>query len=167
MSEKQAQEAPSKSQRKRDATRLQELGAALVELPAAKLATFALPENLLRAIADARGIQAHGGRRRQMQYIGKLMRDVDPGPIEEKLEQIRVGHHTASAHFHRLERLRERLIEDGDEALTELLSDHADLDRQQLRQLVRKARQEREKQQAPRAARQLFRYLRQHLGDGD
>lgn len=164
-------EMPSKSQLKRDAEAVQALGRELVELPPARYAAVMskldLPENLREAIEACRAIHARGGRKRQLQYIGKLMRGVDPEPVRRALAAL-AGHDAAeTAALHRLERWRERLIEEGDAALAELLDEYPLADRQQLRQLVMKARKEREAGQSPAAARALFRALRELAERGE
>lgn len=154
-------ERPSRSQLKREAEALQDLGLALVELPQAKLDRVELPEKLREAIDLARRITAHGGRRRQLQYIGKLMRTLDAEPIRAQLEAMQQADRRAAQRFHLLEALRDRLIAEGDDALGELLERYPQADRQHLRQLVRQAQQERDKHKPPASARSLFRYLRE------
>lgn len=151
--------AVSKSQRKRDMTALQDLGADLVSLPASQLETFDLPDNLRAAILEARRLTSHGALRRQMQYIGKLMRTVESEPIAARLAAIRGESLAAKAEFHALERWRDRLLAD-DDALTDWLAAHPGSDAQQLRQLIRNARREAAESKPPKAARALFRYLR-------
>src|SRR5437667_10613042 len=106
--------APSKTRRKAAMHELQDLGEALVALDARRLAALAaevqLPERLVDAIAATRTITAWGGRKRQLQYVGKLMRDVDPGPIRHRLDAWAHGHHQDTARQHALEHLRERLL---------------------------------------------------------
>lgn len=152
---------PSRSQLKRDAEALQDLGLALVELPQAKLDRIELPEQLREAIDLARRITAHGGKRRQMQFIGKLMRKLDAEPIRAQLEAMQQADRRAAQRFHLLEALRDKLIAEGDDALGELLERYPTADRQHLRQLVRQAQQERDKNKPPASARSLFRYLRE------
>ncbi len=149
----------SKSQRKRDMTALQDLGEELVKLAPARLARLDLPESLLAAILEAQRLNSHGAIRRQMQYIGKLMRDVDSAPIAAQLAAIRGESAEAKAQFHALERWRERLLED-DAALTEWLAKHPGADAQQLRQLIRNARRELVEGAPPKSSRALFRLLR-------
>ncbi len=153
----------SKSQRKRDSHALQAMGERLVRLSAHQLTQVPLPEELLRAVAEARRIKAHGGRRRQLQYIGKLMRHMDPEPIRAALEAIDNTSHAAVAEMHRLEHWRERLLAEGDSALGELADQHPALDRQLLRNLVRRAMAEREAAKPPKAYREIFRYLKELL----
>lgn len=154
-------EPPSKSQRKRDMSALQELGQALLELPAARLAKVDMPEALRLALADAQRITKHEAKRRQLQYIGKLMRAVDPAPLQTAVDAAE-GHSAAeNAHFHRLERLRAMLLEDETTALSEIAAAHPGADLQQLRQLRRNALRERELAKPPRAFREIFRVLRE------
>ncbi len=154
-------ERPSKSQRKRDMNALQELGEALVELPESALRKITMPEELRDAVHQARAIKAHGGRKRQLQYIGKLMRNIDATPIREALEQRTQQARSSAHHFHQLERWRDRLLSEGDEVIEEVCERYPAAERQRLRQLVRQSRKETELQQAPKSARQLFRYLRE------
>jgi ribosome-associated protein len=156
-------ERPSKTQRKKEMTALQALGARLVRLNAAQLAQVALPDRLREAIEAAHRITAHEARRRQLQYIGKLMRQVEPGPIERALEDLAGDSRAAVALMHHCERWRDRLLDD-DAALTELLSAHPDLDAQALRATIRAARRERDGQQPPKHARALYRLLHEVLG---
>ena len=108
-----------------------------------------------------RKIKKHGGLKRQLQYIGKLMRNMDVEFIQVYLESLKQIHQNASRQFHELEQWRDRLIDEGDPAINEILSQFPNADRQHLRQLVRKASAERKKETEPRAARILFRYLRE------
>ncbi|HEY9147482.1 MAG TPA: ribosome biogenesis factor YjgA, partial [Gammaproteobacteria bacterium] len=98
----------SKSQLKRESHALQELGEALVELPASKLAQIPMPEELADAVALARKITARGGRKRQLQYIGKVMRQIDPEPIERAMEGLKADSARETARLHKLEQWRER-----------------------------------------------------------
>jgi ribosome-associated protein len=157
----EAPEAPSKSRRKRDMLELQKLGEELLAFPEAALRQMGLPELLFEALESARRIKAHGGHRRQLQYIGKLMRNLDTGPIRAAIASRRQQETTHSRAFHRLERLREALIDDGEAAIAGVLEQFPAADRQQLRRLARQARKERETRQPPHAARALFRYLRE------
>ena len=156
----QAEEKPSKTQRKREMHELQALGARLVELNSDQLEEVGLPEGLRHAIEFAQRTTKHEAKRRQMQYIGKLMRSVDPAPIREKLK-IWDGvsaEHTAKQH--RVERWRDLLIED-ESKVDELLRAHPAIDARHLRALARKAREERASGASPRAYRELFRTLRE------
>lgn len=156
-------ERPSKSQRKRDMQALQDLGVALVKLGAEQVRKLDLPEKLREAVLQAQRITSHEGRRRQVQYVGKIMRQVDPAPIEEQLAVINGESKSAVALMHRCERWRDRLIED-DNALTEFLAEHAIEDVQSLRAMIRAARKEHAGGQPPRHARELYRLLYERLG---
>jgi len=155
----------SKSQLKRESHALQELGEALVELPASKLAQIPMPEELADAVALARKITARGGRKRQLQYIGKVMRQIDPEPIERAMEGLKADSARETARLHKLEQWRERLIAEGDEALAELLDEFPHADRQHLRQLMRNAMREAKQNKPPKSARELFRYLRDLMAE--
>lgn len=151
----------SKSQLKREMTALQDVGEGLVGLTASQLAQFDLPESLHDAIVAARNITQRGARKRQLQYIGKLMREVDAEPILQALEVIKNPGREAAERLHKVEHWRDRLLTQGDNALQELLVKYPSADRPHLRQLIRKAEAERAAEQAPRAARLLFEYLRE------
>ena len=152
-------EGPSKSQLKRESLALQDLGAELVKLPESQLAALDLPEKLRDAIELARRITSHGAQKRQRQYIGRLMHDVDAEPIRALLEQLRGSDRVSKARFQETERWRDRLIAEGDTALAEFLERRPTADRQHLRRLVREAAQEAAAGRPPRHARELFRYI--------
>ena len=151
---------PSKSQRKRDADALQKLGTDLLGIPESEWTVMQLPENLVLALRDAKRLRSRGARKRQLQYIGKLMRAIDPQPIQSYIRQSRLKARQQARRQHEIEHWRERLIAEGDQALEAFLEQHAQADRQHLRQLIRQARQERAHKKPPRYGRALFRYLR-------
>lgn len=154
---------PSKSQQKRDMHALQDLGETLVELDPRRLADLAaevdLPERLVEAIVAARGITAWGARKRQLQYVGKLMREQDPAPIRARLDRWAQGHDIDVARQRSLERWRERLLAEPD-ALDALAEAYPRLDRPRMRSLVARALEERSRDSAPHAYRELFRALK-------
>lgn len=152
-------EIVSKTKRKQEMHELQALGVALVALTETQLDDLSLDDNLHRAVLEAKRITAHEGRRRQMQYIGKLMREVDPAPIRAKLDQVTGSSTQATALQKRLEALRARLLAD-DEALTQYAATHPAADIQTLRNLIRNSRKEHEDGRPPRAYRELFRLLK-------
>jgi len=154
-------ELVSKSQLKRESQALRDLGSTLIELPEPQLARIPLPEDVAAAVAEARRIRSHGARKRQMLYIGKLMRHLDPKPIREALLRLEEGHIEDRAKFHRIEQWRDRLLSEGDGALGELLDEYPAADRQHLRALLRKAAKEQREAKPPATARQLFKYLRE------
>jgi ribosome-associated protein len=161
MNHSQSEDAPappSKSQRKRESSALQDVGKMLVKLPTERIRKLDLPDALRTAVLEAQRITSHGALRRQMQYIGRLMRDVDAEPIIAQLAAIRGASESTRAEFHALERWRERLLAD-DAALTDWLAIHPLSDAQQLRQLIRNARREAAESKPPRASRALFRML--------
>lgn len=154
---------PSKTQRKKEMHDLQALGAELVELNEQQLASIELPERLLDAVKEAQRMTKFGAIRRQMQYIGKIMRDVDPEPIRNRLSAWNAVSTESTARLHTIERWRARLLED-ENAMTELLRDHPQADAARLRTLVRNALQEREEGKPPRSFRALFQALGDILG---
>jgi ribosome-associated protein len=159
-----AAQPPSKTRRKADMHALQDLGEALVGLDARRFDVVVeeaqLPERLVDAIRAARSITAHGGRRRQLQYVGKLMRGVDPAPIRARLDAWAEGRDADAAKLHALERLRERLLTEP-AALDDLVATHPTVDRPRLRSLIAKAKDERARSAPPHAFRELWRALRE------
>jgi ribosome-associated protein len=153
-------EKPSKSAMKRAMTDLQDLGEALVGLSKEQLQRIDLPEDLRDAVRDAQRFTQHEARRRQLQYIGKLMRALDPGPIRAALDDIKGVSAAANARMHALERLRERFLAD-EKVIAEIAAAHPGADLQHLRQLRRNALKEQELGKPPRAFRELFRTLRE------
>ena len=164
-------ERPSKSQRKRDMAALQDLGTELVMLNADQLAQIELPERLHEAITDAQRIRDFEGRRRQMQFIGKLMRKLEPEVLEavkQALSEQSIAPAAETAALHEAERWRDRLIAD-DDALGGWIETHPATDSQQLRALVRQARKDMKTGpagEAPRqgkAYREIFQLVRAQL----
>lgn len=150
---------PSKSRLKRDMHALQALGEALVGLSAERLGKVPMPDNLREAVLEAQRIRQHGARRRQLQYIGRLMRNVEAEPIQEALDRLSGNSREEVARQHRIERLREELLEDED-VLTRIADQWPAADLQQLRVLRRNALKDREKDKPPRSFRELYRVLR-------
>ena len=157
-------ERPSKSERKRRSDELQALGEELIDLPQTELDAMPLPETLRDAVMLARRITAHGGLYRQKQYIGKLMRKIDAEPIRAALNAKRERERAEALRFRRIEQWRERLLRDGPAALEALFAEAPEsLDRQVISELLDQARSERARNAPPRAARELFRVLRDAL----
>ena len=154
-----------KQQQKREVEAAQALGSVLVELPDAQFTRLidklALPDTLRESLVQCRSMKAREGRRRLVQYIGKLMRDIDPAPIQQMLAEFERGGQVATAQLHQIERWRERLLAEGDEALKDFVRIHPQADAAQLRQLIVSAHKELSEKQSPRAARKLFKYLRE------
>src|SRR2546423_8339432 len=153
------QEIVSKTKRKQEMLELQALGAALLELPETQLRAMGLAENLLQAVLEAKRIKSHEAKRRQVQYIGRLMREVDAEPIRAQLAAIDGHSAQAAARHRRMEAWRERLMLD-DEALTEFAAAYPGADLQGLRTLIRNARREAKQAKPPRAYRELFRFIK-------
>ncbi len=153
---------PSKSQLKRDMHDLQSLGEDLLTLPASRLEPLNLPEILLDAIKAAKKISNFEGRRRQMQYIGKLMRKIDAEPVRQAVADFKLGRAQDSLTLHESEAWRERLLAQ-DDALQDFIAQHAGVDVQQLRSLVRAARKDAAaapEQRSGRAFRELFQFIK-------
>ncbi|SHO54861.1 ribosome biogenesis factor YjgA [Vibrio quintilis] len=149
----------SKTEMKNDMTELQKLGEALVALKPAILEKFPLSQELADAIKDAQRFK-NEARRRQLQYIGRLMRHIDPGPLQAALDRYNNKHAQATAVLHRLENLRDRIISEGDTAIDEAIDKYPQAERQQLRQLARQAKKEQQQQKPPKASREIFQILK-------
>ena len=148
----------SKSRRKRESHALQDLGEALVVLPAEQLQRIELPEKLRNAVAEARTITKHEARRRQMQYIGKLMRLIDAGPIRAQVEAIHAPSEQATALFHLAERWRAELLANED-AMAGFSREFPSADAGEVARLVAQAKAERQAGRAPKYFRELFQYV--------
>lgn len=157
---------PSKTRLKQAMHELQDLGEALVALPDERIGALDLPESLRVAVQELRRTRSHEGRRRQMQYIGKLMRRVDPEPIRAAVAAMRLGPARDALALHQAEDWRRRLI-DSDEAASAWLAEFPQADLQQLRSLVRAARKDAAASpelRSGRAYRELFRYIAREAG---
>jgi ribosome-associated protein len=154
-------ELPSKSELKRQMLALQKLGEQLLDLPQKELDNLILPEQLMDALMLAKRIKNREGKRRQLQYIGKLMRTIDAEAIRQKLQQRDQLDQQKNSQFHALEQLRDELISSGITAVEQVLIRYPDADRSRLKQLLRSAVKEKQQQQPPKSARKLFRYLRE------
>ena len=158
-------ERPSKSQRKRDMAALQDIGAELVMLSADHLAQIELPERLLTAVVDARRISNFEGRRRQMQFIGKLMREIDPSPIRARLDLLSGATRESVTQQRLVERWRERLLAE-DDALTLFAAEYVGCDLQHLRSLIASVKRDRTLNRTPKNYREIFRTIREIVGAG-
>src|SRR5580700_8609546 len=154
----------SKSARKREAASLQELGVQLSALPEQEMAALDLPEKLFVALRDLRRLPSHGAQVRQRQYIGKLMRNIDPEPVLAKLAERKQRHDLEIRQFQEIERWRDRLLSEPASGLDELLRAYPQTDRAALVKLLEKAERERLEQRSPVGARELFAFLRRLLG---
>lgn len=164
----QEYERPSKSELKRQMEELQKLGAQLVAEPRDRVKRVPMPDEVKDAILMCQTITNHEGRRRQLQYVGKMMRtlsDEEVAVIQRTIDSWKGASKAETAALHALERRREKLLAD-DKALTELLSEHPELDVQHLRTLIRNARKEQAENKPPKAYRELFQILKE-LGKQD
>lgn len=163
-------DGPSKTQLKREVHELQDLGVALLALPAARRAAIEMDERLREALGEHARMPTREAKRRHLQYIGKLLRDTETGPVRRALEAFHSGDARA---LHEAERWRERLLA-SDDALGDWIKTHPDGEVQPLRALIRKARREQAEAEAAdrdsgkavgkgRAYRELFQMLRAHL----
>jgi len=151
----------SKSQRKRELDGLRQLGQKLLDFSEDSLRRLGLPELLLDAVLAGKKITSHVARKRHLQYIGKLLKEIDAAPVRAAVEAREHQHDTSTREFHLLESLRDQLLARGDEAIPAVLAQFPRTDRQHLRKLVRQARQQHATGQPAGAARALFRYLRE------
>jgi len=154
-------EDKSKSERKREMTALQELGERILELPQEQLNEIGMPRELRDAVLLAKSLNSHSALRRQMQYIGVLMRRIGPEPVRQAINEIDKGQKRKAREFQQLELLRDRLLEGDDAVFEEIVSRFPDADIQKLRQLVRSACKEEKGEKPPKQSRALFRYLRE------
>ena len=154
----------SKSARKREAASLQELGVQLAALPDQEIKALGLPDTLFVALRDLRRLPSHGAQVRQRQYIGKLMRAIDPEPVLAKLAERKQRHDLEIRHFQQIERWRDRLLSEPEAAVGDLVKEYPSIDQPALMKLLEKAERERLEQRSPVGARELFAFLRQLLG---
>jgi ribosome-associated protein len=151
---------PNKTRIKKDIAALFELGEEISELSLATIVSFDLPENIHKAVVEVASMPHKGARKRQLKYIAGQLHKIDVEPILEKLARIKNQSAHAVREHHQVERWRDRLIADGDDALAALLDEQPHADRQQLRQLVRNAQKELQAEKPPRSSRLLYRYLK-------
>jgi ribosome-associated protein len=154
-------EDKSKSERKREVTALQDLGKRLLELSQEQLNNIRISQELQDALILAKTLKSRGARRRQMQYIGVLMRRIDPEPIRLMIHEIDKGQKHKAREFQQLETMRNSLIDGDDTVFEEIIRRFPDADILRLRQLVRGARKEKKENKPPKQSRSLFRYLRE------
>jgi ribosome-associated protein len=153
-----SERAPSKTRRKAEMNERQTLGESLVDLDAIRIAELNLPEQLVEALRTARRITKHEARRRQMQFIGRLMRDVDPVPIRDRLREWADAPNAEKSRLHRVERWRERLLAEP-RSLDTLCDERPEADRSRLATLIEEVHAERAHGEPPRAYRELYRSL--------
>jgi ribosome-associated protein len=159
---------PSKSQIKREMHALQDLGKRMLDLSDEQLATLSMDERLRAAIIESRRIGQREARRRHMQYIGKLLRqEEDPDALERAIGAFHAGSEEHTRRHHLAERWRDRMIQDGDSAVSEFVAYCPAAEVQHLRNLVRNARRDAEKQNNTGQSRKLFRALRDWIDDAE
>jgi ribosome-associated protein len=156
----EADEPISKTKLKAEADAAQNIGKKLIDLSKDRLIKLNLPETLFDAVMEAKRLTANGAVRRQLQYLGRLMRDVDSTPIIEQLQKWEGKNNEENARFHVLERWRTRLIAEPN-ALQEFLASFPQADIQQLRTLIRNAQREEAAQKPPKSSRELFKLIRE------
>ncbi|MEP1448644.1 MAG: ribosome biogenesis factor YjgA [Paraglaciecola sp.] len=154
----------SKTQIKAQMVAMQKLGESLVHLGQSSLAKVPMDEELLEAVMLARKIlRKKEGYRRQLQLIGKIMRNTDIVPIEQALANIKSAHKKINNAFHEIEILRDEILQQGDKKIDPTIADYPLLDRQKLRQYVRQANKQQAENKPPKASRELFQYLKQTI----
>lgn len=155
---------PSKSHLKRVQLELQALGKEMTKLGDEQLKKVGLPDDVFEEIVEFRRMKSFGAQRRQLQLIGKKMRDLDPAAVREAIDRATGESKAAVALHHRCERLRDQML-DGDDAVTRFIDEHPEVDIRRLRELVRGARQERGAQKTPKNTRALYRLLHELLDE--
>jgi len=161
-----AADRPSKTRLKQQMHDLQRLGQALAELPEPRLADTPMPDALREAIEQLRRTRSHEGRRRQLQYVGKQMRQADPQPLREAVAAFQLGSARDTLRLHEAERWRDELIAD-EQASTRWAQAYPQSDLQRLRSLVRAARKDAAaapEQRNGRGFRELFQFIKPWLG---
>lgn len=149
----------SKTAKKKEMNELQDLGMALTKLSDQTIKKIGLPEDLLQAIKDYKKITSNGATKRQAQYIGRLMRDIDPEPIRDFLAKLSGDNQAHNAFLQRVEQMRTRLIE-NDDALTKFMGDYPHADASTLRTLIRNTRKEQEQNKPPKNFRALYQEIK-------
>jgi ribosome-associated protein len=152
---------PSRSQLKRENQELRDMGEQLVLLAKSQLEKIALDDSLKAAIKEARRLKNLDARRRQLQYIGKLLRNIDVTDIKYSLEKLNHQSQTFRQHFAKLEEWRDRFINEGNNAIEDFIAQYPEADRQQLRNLQRQASREKSQNKSSTASEKLFKYIRQ------
>ena len=154
-------DGPSKSQLKRDSQHMVDVGEEILKLSQEDINSLHLPDELSGAIDTALKIKSRSGMKRQRLYIGKLLRSIDSENIEVQLRKIQHRHDTNTAHFKRLEKWRDSLIDNDKATFNKVITHYPEIDRQHINQLIRAAHQEKQHDKPPAASRKLFKYLRE------
>lgn len=159
-------EKPSRTKKKKAAQAVQKTGEQLLELSDAQLNSLQLPSELREAVADARNMTQHGARRRQLQYIGSLMRGIDTGQLKQDLERIGRQAADEARRFKQVEHWRDELKAGDAQRFEWLLDRFPAMNREELARLVEQAKQNKSEMEKRKAGRSLFRYLRQYADEG-
>jgi len=159
--EEYEEEPKSKTAIKKEMEALQKIGEEIAALSDNELKGIPLEATLKEAISLARRLPHREGRRRQMQFVGKLMRSADHEAIEVALDKLRNNSRAHTKLLHDIENWRDRLIAEGDAAMSEFTKIYHHTDRQHLRQLIRSAQKQQSQQKPPAAARKLFKYIKE------
>lgn len=157
------QDKPSKSQLKREALKQQDLGKSLVKLPISVLRKFPLPDDLFDAIKSAQSITQNGALKRQLQFIGKLMRQYDTDKIKEMLDNYYLKQNQIKNQFHIYEDWRDKFLNNNQTAFNDFITLYPDIDRQRLHQLQRHAINEKKLQKPPKYSRLLFSFIKENI----
>ncbi len=151
---------PNKSQIKREIAVLHALAEEMVALPVMQMEQLNLPADVFEAAKAGAKITQRGARKRHIKFLTGLLRKIDVEPIKADLAKMKNQSALAVKEHHILERWRDRLIAEGDQALSELLQEYPDTDRQQLRQLIRNAKKEADSGRPPKFSRMIYQYLK-------
>jgi ribosome-associated protein len=154
-------EEKSRTKAKHEVEALQRLGERLIELSKEQIKSMAIPDDLKREVLFAKTITRHGAKRRQLQYIGSIMRDIDPESVVTAIDRLSMARAMASSKFKKMEQLRDELIQGNQASLDSFIDDHPQADRQRLRQLARNAKNEIAAEKPPKSSRALFKYIRE------
>lgn len=159
------EEFKSRSQIKREMIALQQMGEQLADLSDAQIKAIDMPDELRKAVLSVKKVKSHGAKKRQLKFIGGLMRKVDISPINEALYELERGRSVQVAEFHMIEKLRDELIKGNDDIIEDVVGKYPEADRQKMRQLVRNSRKELHENKPPKSSRILFKYIRKLAED--
>ncbi|MCP4119696.1 MAG: DUF615 domain-containing protein [Desulfobacteraceae bacterium] len=154
-------EEKSRTKVKHEVEALQRLGERLIELSEEQIKSMAIPDDLKREVLFAKTITRHGARRRQLQYIGSIMRNIDPESVVKAIDRLSMARAVADAKFKKMEQLRDELIQGDQAAIDRFVNDHPQADRRWLRQLARNAKNEIAAKKPPKSSRAIFKYIRE------
>ncbi len=157
----------SKTQRKKDCDAMQEIGERMIALNSDELSQIEMDDELRRAIEEAQRMKSYGALKRQKQYIGKIIRNLDAEPLEQQLNRVLHKHDIHNADFKRMEKWRDNILENGDQGINAFMEAYPSADRHHLRQLSRNAQKEQKANKPPSAARQIFKYIREVIDQSE